>query len=128
MDVTACYPKVKYRSKSSGSVSNAGMLLLTETARVLGLMEALAVELDGFARRACQRGLTGVCRNSGADIQDRDAPDVDESHSDGSVRHPSRSGGRMRMADGGRVWLLLGDRTADGRRLQPRLAGQRGLQ
>jgi hypothetical protein len=50
VNVTACYPKVKYRSKSSGSVSNAGMLLLTETARVLGLVEALAVELDGFAR------------------------------------------------------------------------------
>ena len=50
MNVTACYPKVKYRSKSSGSVSNAGMLLLTETARVLGLVEALAVELDGFAQ------------------------------------------------------------------------------
>ena len=49
MNVTACYPKVKYRSKSSGSVSNAGMVLLTETARVLGLVEALAVELDGFA-------------------------------------------------------------------------------
>ena len=49
MNVTACYPKVKYRSKSSGSVSNAGMLLLPETARALGL-EALSVELDGFAR------------------------------------------------------------------------------
>jgi hypothetical protein len=50
LNVTANYPKVKYRSKSSGSVSNAGMLLLTETARVLGLVEALAVELDGFVR------------------------------------------------------------------------------
>ena len=43
MDVTACYPKVKYRSKSSGSVSNAGMLLLTETAR------PTAVHLPGRA-------------------------------------------------------------------------------
>ncbi|NQW71506.1 MAG: hypothetical protein HQ453_02130 [Actinobacteria bacterium] len=43
MDVTACYPKVKYRSKSSGSVSNAGMLLLTETAR------PTAVHLPGGA-------------------------------------------------------------------------------
>ena len=50
MEVTANHPKVKCRSKSSGAVSNAGMLLLTETARVLGLVEALAVELDGFAR------------------------------------------------------------------------------
>ena len=50
MNVTAKYPKVNYRSKSSGAVSNAGMLLLTETARALGLVEALSVELDGFAR------------------------------------------------------------------------------
>ena len=50
MNVTACYPKVKYRSKSSGSVSNAGMLQQMETARVLGLVEALAVEVDGFAQ------------------------------------------------------------------------------
>ena len=50
MNATANYPKVKYRSKSSGSVSNAGMLLLTETVRVVGLAESLAVELDGFAR------------------------------------------------------------------------------
>ena len=49
MNVTAKYPKVNYRSKSSGAVSNAGMLLLPETARALGL-EALSVELDGFAR------------------------------------------------------------------------------
>ena len=50
MNVTAKYPKVNYRSKSSGAVSNAGMLLLTETARALGLVEALSVELDGFVR------------------------------------------------------------------------------
>ena len=43
MDVTANCPKVKCRSKSSGAVSNAGMPLLTETARGLGLVEALAV-------------------------------------------------------------------------------------
>ena len=40
MNATAYYPKVKYRSKSSGSVSNAGMLLRTETAWVLGPVQA----------------------------------------------------------------------------------------
>ena len=50
MDVTANYPMVKCRPKSSGAVSNAGMLQQMETARVLGLVEALAVELDGFAQ------------------------------------------------------------------------------
>ena len=50
MSVTAIYPKVKYRSKPPGAVSNAGMLLLSETARVGGLVDALSVELDGFAR------------------------------------------------------------------------------
>jgi len=50
VDVTANYPMVKCRPKSSGAVSNAGMLQQTETARVLGLVEALAVELDGFTR------------------------------------------------------------------------------
>lgn len=50
MNVSRSYPKVKYRSSTRGSVSSAGTLLLTETARVLGLVEALRVELDGFAR------------------------------------------------------------------------------
>ena len=36
MNATARYPHVKYRSESSGSVSGAGTLLLTETARALG--------------------------------------------------------------------------------------------
>ena len=66
MDVTACYPKVKYRSKSSGSVSNAGMLLLTETARALGLVEALEVELGGFMRpNAVHRPGKAVCDLAG---------------------------------------------------------------
>ena len=51
MNVTGLYPKVKFRSRATGSVSSAGMLLLTETARVLGVVEALEVELGGFARR-----------------------------------------------------------------------------
>jgi len=50
VNVTAGYPKVKFRSKSSGAVSNAGMLLLVETARVLGVLGALEVELGGFMR------------------------------------------------------------------------------
>ena len=50
MNATARYPHVKYRSESSGSVSGAGTLLLTETARALGLVEALEVELGGFMR------------------------------------------------------------------------------
>lgn len=44
------YPKVKYRSRVGGSVSSAGLLLVTETARVLGVVEALDVELAGFMR------------------------------------------------------------------------------
>jgi hypothetical protein len=44
------YPKVKYRAQAAGSVSSAGVLLLTETARVIGLVEALETELGGFAR------------------------------------------------------------------------------
>lgn len=51
MNVTGTYPKVKYRSKSAGSVSSAGVLLLTETARVLGVVDALETELAGFTRR-----------------------------------------------------------------------------
>lgn len=51
MNAIGSYPKVKYRCQSSGSVSSAGMLLLTETARVLGVVEALATELAGFTRR-----------------------------------------------------------------------------
>ena len=51
MNGTCSYPKVKYRSSTSGSVSSAGSLLLTETARVLGLVEALVTELAGFTRR-----------------------------------------------------------------------------
>ncbi len=51
MNGIAVYPKVKVRSGRAGSVSGAGTLLLTETARVLGLVEALSVELAGFARR-----------------------------------------------------------------------------
>lgn len=51
MNVTCSYPAVKYRSQASGSVSSAGTLLLTETARVLGLVQALTTELGGFTRR-----------------------------------------------------------------------------
>ena len=51
MNVIGSYPKVKYRSSTSGSVSSAGVLLLTETARVLDLVEALTTELAGFTRR-----------------------------------------------------------------------------
>ena len=51
MNATARYPKVKVRSRGVGSVSGAGTLLLTETARALGLVEALSVELAGFGRR-----------------------------------------------------------------------------
>lgn len=51
MNATGSYPKVKYRSSATGSVSSAGTLLLTETARVLGVVEALETELGGFARR-----------------------------------------------------------------------------
>ena len=62
MNVTGCYPKVKYRSKSSGSVSNAGMLLLTVTARALGVVEALEVELGGFMRpNAVHHPAKAVC-------------------------------------------------------------------
>ena len=50
VNATARYPHVKYRSESSGSVSGAGTLLLTETARALRLVEALEVELGGFMR------------------------------------------------------------------------------
>lgn len=50
MNVIGSYPKVKYRSSTRGSVSNAGTLLLTETARVLGVVDALTTELGGFAR------------------------------------------------------------------------------
>lgn len=51
MNATGTYPTVKYRSRAAGSVSSAGVLLLTETARVLGLVEALTTELAGFTRR-----------------------------------------------------------------------------
>lgn len=51
VNVTGLYPKVKFRSRATGSVSAAGLLLLTETARVLGVVEALEVELGGFTRR-----------------------------------------------------------------------------
>ncbi len=51
MNVSGSYPKVKYRSSTAGSVSSAGVLLLAETARALGVVEALEVELGGFARR-----------------------------------------------------------------------------
>jgi hypothetical protein len=51
VNATCSYPKVKYRSRASGSVSSAGALLLTETARVLGVVECLETELAGFARR-----------------------------------------------------------------------------
>jgi len=51
VNATGSYPKVKYRSSATGSVSSAGTLLLTETARVLGVVEALETELGGFARR-----------------------------------------------------------------------------
>lgn len=51
MNATGTYPKVKYRSSGSGSVSSAGVVLLTETAGVLGVVEALATELAGFTRR-----------------------------------------------------------------------------
>lgn len=50
MNGIGAYPKVKYRSQARGSVSSAGTLLLTETARVLGLVEALQGELAGFTR------------------------------------------------------------------------------
>ena len=40
-NATGRYPHVKYRPESSGSVSGAGTLLLTETARPLRLVEAL---------------------------------------------------------------------------------------
>ena len=50
MNATGTYPAVKYRSSAAGSVSSAGTLLLTETARVVGLVEALDTELAGFAR------------------------------------------------------------------------------
>jgi len=50
VNASAGYPKVKYRSSLSGSVSAAGVLLLTETASVIGLVEALDVELAGFTR------------------------------------------------------------------------------
>lgn len=51
MNVTGTYPTVKYRSSAVGSVSSAGTLLLTETARVLGVVETLTTELAGFTRR-----------------------------------------------------------------------------
>jgi hypothetical protein len=51
VNATFSYPAVKYRSQASGSVSSAGTLLLTETARVLGLVQALTTELGGFTRR-----------------------------------------------------------------------------
>ncbi len=50
MNATGSYPKVKYRSSAQGSVSSAGVLLVTETARVVGLVEALDAELAGFTR------------------------------------------------------------------------------
>lgn len=50
MNATATYPLVKARARGVGAVSGAGTLLLTETARALGLVEALSVELAGFAR------------------------------------------------------------------------------
>jgi hypothetical protein len=51
VNATGTYPKVKYRSRAAGSVSSAGVLLVTETARAVGLVEALETELAGFARR-----------------------------------------------------------------------------
>lgn len=51
MNAIAGFPKVKYRCQATGSVSSAGVLLLTETARVVGLVDALAVEFAGFTRR-----------------------------------------------------------------------------
>ena len=51
MNGIAGYPRVKAGVRGSGSVSGAGVALLTETARVVGLVEALSVELAGFARR-----------------------------------------------------------------------------
>ena len=50
MNATCSYPKVKYRAQATGSVSGAGALLLTETARVLGLVQSLETELAGFSR------------------------------------------------------------------------------
>lgn len=50
MNATAGYPKVKYRSSTRRSVSSAGMLLPTEAALVLGVVQALDAELAGFAR------------------------------------------------------------------------------
>jgi hypothetical protein len=50
VNVIGSYPKVKYRSRTGGSVSSAGTLLLSETARVLGVVDALTTELAGFVR------------------------------------------------------------------------------
>jgi hypothetical protein len=50
VNASAGYPEVKHRSSLTGSVSAAGVLLLTETAAVIGLVEALDVELAGFTR------------------------------------------------------------------------------
>lgn len=51
VNATGSYPKVKYRSSAQGSVSSAGVLLLTETARALGVVQGLETELAGFARQ-----------------------------------------------------------------------------
>ena len=61
--VTARYPKVKYRSKSSGSESNAGMILLTETATRAHGTNNHAPEC-GWAATRVRPALTGNGRRS----------------------------------------------------------------
>ena len=60
MNATARYPHVKYRSESSGSVSGAGTLLLTETARPLRLVEALEDKTAAAATAITQQQLTAA--------------------------------------------------------------------
>jgi hypothetical protein len=61
-NLSRSYPKVRYPSESSRSVSGAVTLLLTEAARTLRLVDALGVELGGFMRpKAAHHPGKAVC-------------------------------------------------------------------